>query len=135
MKFFEEDKNFVQRNLCPRKLASSGCLFYWTKVTKFVRVKFCPIRYVKNNFPNRNTLSYIVKVILNSLLPIQYSPSHRYREKGAGEQKLWGQDTKLTTGGDELAYHHFKPSHFANGPERSKVVVSHRHYGNRTHNL
>ena len=51
------------------------------------------------------------------------------------EQKLWGQDTKLASNGDELAYNHFKASHYLNGPEHSKVVVSHRHHGSRTYNM
>jgi len=62
-------------------------------------------------------------------------PGIGQRERKYVEQKLWGQDTKLASNGDELAYNHFKASHYLNGPEHSKVVVSHRHHGSRTYNI
>ena len=67
-------------------------------------------------------------------LNIPLIPS-RQREIRSVEHKLWGQDTRQASNGDELAYNHFKASHYVNGPEHSKVVVSHRHHGSRTYNM
>eukprot|EP00111_Clytia_hemisphaerica_P000323 TCONS_00000840-protein len=61
-------------------------------------------------------------------------PTIGYHAKSGREQKLWGQDTKQTIK-EELAYSNFKPSHLVNGPDDCKVVVSHRHLGNRIDNL
>lgn len=61
-------------------------------------------------------------------------PTIGYHVKGDRGQKQWGQDTKQTTNGKELAYSNFKGSHLVNGPDNCQVVVTHRHLGSRIFN-
>ena len=55
----------------------------------------------------------------------------RLQTRSSNNHKLWGQETVPTAKNGELAYHYFKPSHL----EPENVVVTHRHFGNRTSSM